>query len=133
VEGALGSLRQEKPKIRYLSDARRILVVVSYERTTRKSAALGCQRRNVARQHLLEVDEVHVQDRPSQEVGLMVEKPQTVQETDDTPASAPDSPIGASSNTTVPLVRNAPVNNARCTLIEESRGCEDDQVALQGA
>jgi hypothetical protein len=34
---------------------------------------------------------------------------------------------------TVTLVRNAPVNAACSTLIEESRGCEDDQAALQGA
>jgi hypothetical protein len=37
------------------------------------------------------------------------------------------------SNPTVPLVRNDPVNTAYCTLIEESKGCEDDQAALQGA
>jgi len=37
------------------------------------------------------------------------------------------------SNTTVTLVRNGPVNTACRTLIEESSGYEDDQVALQGA
>jgi hypothetical protein len=30
-------------------------------------------------------------------------------------------------------VRNDPVNTACSTLIEDSRGCEDDQAALQGA
>ena len=37
------------------------------------------------------------------------------------------------SSPTVTLVRNGPVNTACLTLIEESRGCEDDQAALQGA
>jgi hypothetical protein len=34
---------------------------------------------------------------------------------------------------TVPPVRNDLLNTACCTLIEESRGCEDDQATLQDA
>jgi hypothetical protein len=40
--------------------------------------------------------------------------------------AAPTSP-------TVPPVRNDPLNTARRTLIEESKGCEDHQATLQGA
>jgi hypothetical protein len=40
-------------------------------------------------------------------------------------------PIGATSNPTVPPVRNDLLNTARPTLIEESMGCEDDQATLQ--
>jgi hypothetical protein len=36
-------------------------------------------------------------------------------------------------NPTVPPVRNDPVNTACRTLMEDSRGCEADQAALQGA
>ena len=44
------------------------------------------------------------------------------------------SPVfGRASSPAVTLIRNGPVNAACRTLIEESRGCEDDQAALQGA
>ena len=42
-------------------------------------------------------------------------------------------PIRASSNPTVPPVRNDPLNTACRTFIEESMGCEDDQATLQDA
>jgi hypothetical protein len=41
--------------------------------------------------------------------------------------------LRSSSSPTVTLVRNDPVNTACSTLIKESRVCEDDQAALQGA
>jgi beta-N-acetylhexosaminidase len=44
-----------------------------------------------------------------------------------------DRSFGTDPNPTVPPVRNDLLNTACCTLIEESRGCEDDQATLQDA